>query len=55
VIRDRRTPWIEIRKASASLAFRANNAGIMEASLNSRDIRAADVAEIVEAAKILVG
>jgi hypothetical protein len=55
VIKDRRTPWIENWQASASLAFRANNAGIMEASLTSRYIRAADVAEIVEAAKILVG
>jgi hypothetical protein len=53
VIKDRRTPWIEIEEASASLAFRANNAGIMSALLDSHHIRAADVAEIVEVAKIV--
>jgi hypothetical protein len=30
VIKDRRTSWIEIVQASASFAFRANNAEIME-------------------------
>jgi hypothetical protein len=38
----------------ASLAFRANNADIMGVSLNSRYIRAADVADIVEVAKIVL-
>jgi hypothetical protein len=41
--------------ASASLAFRANNAGIMKGSVRSHHIRAADVAEIVEVAKIVGG
>jgi hypothetical protein len=52
VIKDRRTPWIEIGKASASLAFRANNAGIMSALLDSHHIKAADVVEFAEIAKI---
>jgi hypothetical protein len=39
--------------ASASLAFRANNAGIMRLSLNSRYSKAADVAETGEVAKIV--
>jgi len=38
----------------ASLAFRANNADIMGVSLNSRYIRAADVADIVEVVKIVL-
>jgi len=41
--------------ASASLAFRANNADIMRASVRSRHIKAADVAEIGEVAKIVDG
>jgi hypothetical protein len=54
VIKDRQTPWIEICVASASLAFWANNAGIMLASLHSRHVTTAEVAEFVEIAKIVV-
>jgi hypothetical protein len=39
--------------ASASLAFRTNNAGIMGVSLNSRYSMAADVANIVDVANVL--
>jgi hypothetical protein len=39
--------------ASASLAFRANNAVIMGVSVRTHHIKAADVAEIVEVAKIV--
>jgi hypothetical protein len=43
---------MENEEASASLAFRTNNAGIMKRSVRSHHIRAAHVAEIVEVAKI---
>ena len=39
--------------ASASLAFRANNAGIMRVSVRTHHIRTAEVAEIGEVAKIV--
>ena len=41
--------------ASASLAFRANNADIMGVLVRNHHIRAAVVAEIGEVAKIVVG
>jgi hypothetical protein len=52
VIKDRRTPWI-VDGASASLAFRANNAVIMGVSVRTHHVKAADAAEIVEIAKIV--
>jgi hypothetical protein len=39
--------------ASASLAFRANNAGSMNRSVRSHHIKAVEVVEIVEIAKIV--
>jgi hypothetical protein len=46
-------PWIENWQASASLAFRTNNADIMGLSLQGRYSKAVDVAEIGEIAKIV--
>jgi hypothetical protein len=40
-------------EASASLAFRTNNAGMMKPVPRGHHIKAADVAEIVEVAKIV--
>ena len=40
-------------EASASLAFQTNNADMMKAVARGHHIKAADVAEIVEVAKIV--
>jgi hypothetical protein len=40
-------------EASASLAFRTNNADMMKRGAHGHHIKAADVAEIVEVAKIV--
>jgi hypothetical protein len=51
---DQRSPdAMDLDWASASLAFRTNNAGIMGLSLKGRYRRTADVAAIVEVAKIV--
>jgi hypothetical protein len=52
---DQRSPdAMDFDWASASLAFRTNNAGIMGLSLKGRYIKAADAAKIGDVAKIAI-